>query len=61
MIWNIIIERMRKNKKYINNVEEFEWLLKYDIRMAKEIKLFKYRIAKFIPIVKRKIKEGIAK
>ncbi|MEW9501063.1 peptidase [Jeotgalibacillus marinus] len=55
MQWNLSKKRMIKNRDNIFNKDLLDWFLDYDFVVERRKSLLKYRITKFLPIVKRKI------
>lgn len=53
--WRIIQQRMRENYEKVLYKDLMEWFLDYDFEGERKKALFKYRITKFFPIIKRKI------
>lgn len=57
--WNIIQARMRENASNIPYKDLLEWFVVYDFMSERKKALFKYRVTKFFPILKRKISTKI--
>jgi hypothetical protein len=53
--WKLIQQRMRENKDKVIFKELLDWFLDYDFVIERKKALLKYRITKFIPIIKRRI------
>lgn len=53
--WEIIQEKMKVNKDKVLYKDLLEWFLNYDFVSERKKSLFKYRVTKFFPIIKRKI------
>lgn len=60
LIWSIMRERLKENYEQVSEKWDFEWLLNYDFKKEKKIRLMEYRIKKFFPILIRKIKTRLA-
>lgn len=54
--WKIAQNRMEENHKNIPYKDLLEWFLEYNFESERKKALLKYRITKFFPILKRKIK-----
>ncbi|MDG5472616.1 peptidase [Jeotgalibacillus sp. ET6] len=55
MQWNLAKYKMRENRENIQYQDLLEWFLNYDFALERKKSLIKYRITKFIPIIKRRI------
>ena len=53
--WELIQERIRINQDKIVYKDLLKWFLEYDFVSERKKALFKYRVTKFFPILKRKI------
>lgn len=56
MYWNLIQVRMKQNYTYILDKDLLDWFLDYDFKAQRRKALLKYRVTKFFPILKRKIR-----
>ena len=59
MFWNTIKQRIKENKNNIPSKLMLEWFLNYDFAIERKYSLIKYRVTKFFPILKRKIRTKI--
>lgn len=59
MFWNTIKQRIKENKNNIPSKLRLEWFLNYDFATERKYSLIKYRVTKFFPILKRKIRTKI--
>ena len=58
--WTEIQKRMKQNPAALSNEPQLSnWFIHYDFASEKKYALIKYRVTKFFPIVKRRIKERI--
>ncbi len=53
--WKLIQQRMRENEDKVIFKDLLEWFLDYDFAAERKKALLKYRITKFVPIIKRRI------
>ncbi|RDW20413.1 peptidase [Oceanobacillus chungangensis] len=56
MQWKLSINRMRENRDNILYPDLLDWFLDYDFVTERKKSLIKYRVTKFLPIVKRRIR-----
>lgn len=56
MYWNLIQVRMKQNYTYVLDKDLLDWFLDYDFKAQRRRALLKYRVTKFFPILKRKIR-----
>lgn len=61
MQWNLAKSRMEENQHNILYQDLLRWFLHYNFVKERKKSLLKYRVTKFLPIVKRRISIGIKK
>jgi hypothetical protein len=59
MQWELAKERMKLNQNNLLDKSFIEWFLKYNFKVEKRKALIKYRVTKFFPIIRRKIKQKL--
>jgi hypothetical protein len=59
--WNMIQDRMRENAGNIADKDLLAWFLDYDFVAERKRQLLKYRVTKFFPILKRKIRTKLSR
>lgn len=61
MQWNLAKKRMEENYDIILYRELLDWFLEYDFITQRKKALIKYRVTKFIPILKRRIRTKLGR
>ncbi|MCA1010085.1 peptidase [Halobacillus halophilus] len=61
MQWNLAKERMVENKDKIACTNLLQWFIHYDFAKEKKRSLLTYRLTKFVPIIKRRLKKHITR
>lgn len=59
MQWELAKERMKLNQNILLDKSFLDWFLKYNFKVEKRNALIKYRVTKFIPILRRRIRQKL--